>query len=264
MTLSIKECAEKLHRAQNIISCLQAVDTTDIQDFVYLEIGTCFKEDEGLSTYVAARFLEENGLSGKVFSHEMIPEHVEESRKIVRKYDQELLKRIEWVIGNSAHTVPETLKNVDTVDVAFIDGGGHPLFSLFEFEALWEKLSLGGLILVDDCNYLPPSPAYEGRRDYGKAQLIMPFLMLIEYINFQPGVIAKKIGKLPDSATVIEETLAITTMTPFMKELFGNDRIRNIASQFQDMDFAFLGGNQLVIGRKKAITRLRNDNPKLL
>jgi len=262
LSLSVQDCVEKLKRARTIVACLGAIDLSDVHDFVYLEIGTCFKEDEGLSTYVAARFLAEAGQAGRVFSHEMKPEHIAASKEIVRRYDSTLLDRITWVEGNSAFTVPQTLAQLDEVNLAFIDGGGHPLYNLFEFQVLWEKLSPGGLILVDDCNYLPPSPAYQGRRDYGKAQLILPFLMLQEYLGFQTGVAAGQLNAAPDDQRVIDSLAGLPVMTPFMRQVFQETTFQDIASDFQDMDFAFVAdGTQLVVGRKAAMARLRDGNP---
>lgn len=262
MARSVSDCVDKLSRARNIAACLNATAQQDDTEFTYLEIGTCFKEDEGMSTYVAAQFLEEQNLPGHVYSLELDPDHIASAKQIVEKYNNSLLNKITWVQGNSAQTIPATLAKMSTVDLAFVDGGGHPLFNLFEFQLLWDKLSENGLILIDDCNYLPPSPAYEGRRDYGKAQLILPFLMLMEYINFQPAAIGKDIGKPADAPETLDRLLAAAPMTDFSKVIFAHTEFREIAAAFQDMDFSFLTGNQLAVGRSEAMRRLRQGNDK--
>ncbi|MEO1659101.1 MAG: class I SAM-dependent methyltransferase [Pseudomonadota bacterium] len=262
MALSVNDCAKQLPRARNIAACLKAVGTEKTTDFTYLEIGTCFKEDEGMSTYVAAQFLAEQDLSGHVYSLELDLEHISASREIVRRHNEHLMDRVTWVQGNSAQTVPETLSQIESVDVAFVDGGGHPLFNLFEFQLLWDKLSPDGLILIDDCVYLPPSPGYMGRRDYGKAQLILPFLMLAEYINFQPAAIGADIGQPANSPETLERVLAAAPMTEFTRGLFAHAEFRDIAATFEDMDFSFLAGNQLVVGKQEPMRQLRDGNDK--
>lgn len=254
--LTIKQCVSELPRARNLVTCLRAA-SSDKSDVKYVEIGTAFKEDEGLSTYVAARFLKENNLSGNVYSHDMIPEHIEASQKIVKKYDSSLMKRIEWVKGNSNFTVPHTLEKLSSVDAAFIDGSGHPLFNLFELDCIWRKLSSTGVILVDDCNPLAPSPAYAGRRDFGKAQLILPFLMLMEYLNFQSTAMGEKIGEPYDSAKTRAATMEIPTMTEFLQALLASKQVMTDSERYRDADFEILPSNQIIVARRETMQRVR-------
>lgn len=178
--LSIDDCRNRLSRARNLIGCLETVKDSGTDHCNYLEIGCCFKEDEGLSTYVAAKFIAERFSDGGVLSLELDPDHIRASKEIVRKYDPTLLQRIEWIAGNSIQTLPRLLAKTERIDFAFIDGGAGPSANLFELLHIWDKLSENGIALIDDCAYLHPTPAYSGRRDFGKAQLILPFLLIVE------------------------------------------------------------------------------------
>jgi hypothetical protein len=78
--------------------------------------------------------------------------------------------------------LPEALESLHTVDLAFLDGGAHPEVCLQEFELVLSKLSPCGLIVVDDAQNLPPSELYPLPRPFGKGTLILPFLVISEYV----------------------------------------------------------------------------------
>lgn len=258
--MSLDECRTNLSRAPALLSCLEAVAQDYQNDFTYLEIGCCFKEDEALSTYISAKFISEKlNKNGRVISFEMNPEHIEQSKEIVGRFDSELLPIVEWVEGSSLITIPRALSEIDRINFAFIDGGGSPAVNLFEFVTIWSKLADGGIVVIDDCSYLKPNSSYPGRRDFGKAQLILPFLLMVENINFTRSAHQARSGQ-PDLTNdeLIQLMIDHPSGTPFMQELYQNPALHEISQNFADMEF-FFSANQLIVGHSKVISRLWKD-----
>lgn len=256
--LTLDAIGEKLARARALIRCLDEVSKNPRGQLNYLEIGCCFKEDEGMSTFVAAKYIEERFEGrGKVISLDIDPQHIADSKKIVTKYDESLLPLISWSEGLSLKTLPPALEKVDLIDLAFVDGGAGPADNLYEFMALWDKMSENGIIVVDDCTYLKPTPAYSGRRDYGKAQLILPFLLVIEHLNYARGAARAALGDVSAEDLVVS-MVAKPSTTSFTSAFYQEPKFLKIADSYTDMEFVF-AGSQLIVGRKPVISSLRNN-----
>lgn len=254
--LTLKAIGEKLTRARSLIRCMEEAAKSAQDNFNYLEIGCCFQEVEGMSTFVAAKFIAERYKgNGHVFSLDIDPQHIADSAKIVERYEPSLLSLIKWIEGSSLGTLPRALEAVDQLHFAFVDGGAGPAENLFEFLAIWAKLADGGVIVVDDCTFLKPSAGYAGRRDFGKAQMILPFLMTIEHLNFVKGVIQDRTGK-DDAEAQIESMLQIPSLSSFTEGLYTSRKFHAIADEFKDMDFVF-SGSQLIVGNVKTISAIR-------
>lgn len=257
--LTLDDCKTKLPRAHNLIGCFEFLAASGIETCTYLEIGCCFKEDEGLSTFVAAKFIADQFADGRVISLEMDPGHIESSKAIVMKYEPALMDRIAWTAGASLASLPRVLQSAPQIDFAFVDGGAGPSTNLAELLLIWDRLSVGGIILIDDCTYLHPTEAYEGRRDFGKAQLILPFLLLVEHINYSRRAAAKKFGKLPSDPAVSKHMATHQSATAFTTALYESPSMLEVCRQYEDMDFLFCGPRQLIVAHHAVIEKLRAD-----
>jgi hypothetical protein len=146
-----------------------------------IEIGCMFSESEGLSTMVVAQACA--SVPGSRFvSIEYNSDHIAAAKKLMKRHDADLLRTVEFQKGHSLSVLPDECARMRVVDFALIDGGAHPEVCLAEFEAILPVLSSGGIILVDDLQSIPPSEAYAGRRVFGKATLILPYLVIAEYL----------------------------------------------------------------------------------
>ncbi|WOO43008.1 class I SAM-dependent methyltransferase [Rubellicoccus peritrichatus] len=255
--ITTKDIAGKLMRARTLLHCLNGVHAGGLNRLNYIEIGTAFKEDEGLSTLLAAKFIEENDLDGKVISMELFPEHIEQSREIVKKYAPDVLPMIEWHEGYSYLKMSPILESTGEIHLAFIDGGGSPVENLWEFDAILKYLSPTGVIVVDDCVHLKSTDAYPARRDFGKAQLILPLLHLADTVNFVIDSRRKDAMTVEDG---IASILPHKAMSPFLKGLMESEICIEMFQRVKEFAFSQVG-SQLVIARKNVMAdRLGYDS----
>jgi len=171
-------------RSQTIISTLNHISSIyHDEPLNIVEIGCMFKEDEGLSTYVIADFLSKRSAGGKFFSIEYDQSHIEACKNIMEARNSSLNKQIEYRQGHSLSILPEILADFNMFHFVFLDGGAHPEVCLSEFELSKAHLAPDGVILVDDVQQLVPSNNYGLPRPFGKATLILPMLILSNYLE---------------------------------------------------------------------------------
>lgn len=153
-----------------------------------IEIGCMFKEDEGLSTSIIAELISSRDCGGKLVSIDYDKDHIESCKKIIRSFNPTLLENIEFFHGNTLDILPNLFKGKEEFHFFLIDGGAQPETCLFEFENAMNNLANNGLILIDDSWELPPSKLYWLPRPFGKATLILPMLIINNYMKNRKDV----------------------------------------------------------------------------
>jgi hypothetical protein len=148
-----------------------------------IEVGCMFKEDEGLSTLAIAEIISRHPAKGRFISIEYDATHVDAARAILARYPAEFARTVEFRCGHSLALLPPALAELGGLDFASLDGGAHPEVCLQEFELACANLNANGLLLVDDLQELPPSQAYSLPRLFGKGTLILPMLILRNYLS---------------------------------------------------------------------------------
>jgi hypothetical protein len=216
--------------------------------FNYLEIGTAFSANEGLSTLLAAVFLKETGIPGRVMSIDIDESHIKSSRDIIHAESPDLTGNVSYFLGNSFEKLPSVLDELNGVDIAFIDGGGDALVNLYEFDMILEKLNSNGIIVVDDCHYLPKT-TYRARRDFGKAQLIYPLLLITDTINYQIDKWTAKSGGRNQGLGAMKDQ---NGFRPFLSPLLESGPFLEIAEKLRNYAF-FKVSSLLVICEHKVI-----------
>lgn len=193
-----------------------------------IEVGCMFKEDEGLSTYLVADFLAKRPGGGRFVSIEYEPNHIDASKEVLQKRHPSLDSFVEYRQGHSLSVLPDVLADLRTVHFFYFDGGGHPEVCLAEFEQAVMHLAPEGVILVDDAQELPPSANYGLARPFGKATLILPMLIVANYLrsrdivrtaNSLPG----DERSIPDSRFIRQqEDIAVPTVNSWDFAVIGN------------------------------------------
>lgn len=143
--------------------------------------------------------------------------------------------------------MPPLLDDIEQIDIAFIDGGGDARLNLFELELLLPKMSPNGVIVIDDVVWLERT-GYRARRDFGKAQLILPLLCIADTANFiidlmterNDGDAYKALAAMPDMAGT----------GPVFDALVQNDALRGFWRSLAGFDFAKVG-SQIFLARKE-------------
>ena len=153
--------------------------------FNFIEVGCMFKENEGLSTYTVTDFIKKNRLKARFISIDADREHIESCKRLLWKFDPELIPLVEFRCAESTGALPEILKEMGEVHLALLDGGAHPEVCLKEFEIVNNMLSKGGIILVDDLARLEPTIPFPGERPFGKCTLIYPMLIIADYLKYR-------------------------------------------------------------------------------
>jgi len=147
-----------------------------------LEVGCMFKEDEGLSTLVLAQSIRMHPKGGRLISIEYDQTHVHAARRILARQNPDVQHIVEFRVGHSLAHLPSAIQELGAIDFASLDGGAHPEVCLHEFELVSQHLSPDGVILVDDLQELAPSDAYSLPRPFGKGTLILPMLLIQQYL----------------------------------------------------------------------------------
>ena len=261
----LEKISGKLTRARNLLHAMRSYEKTGATRMNYLEVGTCFKSDEGLSTLLAAAFLRETGMDGHVWSLEADSSHINACRQLIEEEDRGLLDRVTHLEGMSSETMPKAMAAVNEVDIAFIDGGADARVNLFELEALLPKLSPNGVIVIDDVVWLAQTTKYKGRRDFGKAQMILPILCIADNINYCLSVMTERNGGFeeglaalknwPGTSNVFNALVQDNTLLSFWKQLSGFDFAKVNSQIFlarRDMLYGALGfdaGSNLIAAK---------------
>jgi predicted O-methyltransferase YrrM len=171
-------------RSQTMLQALEHLSAAyPDQPLNVIEVGCMFKEDEGLSTYYIADFLATREKGDRFISIEYDQGHIEASQAIIAKRKASLSQQIDYRHGHSLEVLPGALTEMGQVHLFCLDGGAHPEVCLVEFEQAASYLAPNGIVLVDDAQTLAPSPAYQPPRPFGKATLILPMLVLLNYLK---------------------------------------------------------------------------------
>lgn len=170
-----------------------------------LEVGSMYNEEQGLSTYVMADFLANRPKGGKFVSVDLDQDHITASSAIIQRHDPALMRWVEYRRGHSLRVLPELLTEFGTIHVALLDGGEHPEVCLVEFEETLKHLASDGVILVDDAQPIPVSKEYPLPRPLGKLTLILPMLIVRNYLRNRGGVRANA-SDVGDQSTVPDAT----------------------------------------------------------
>jgi len=147
-----------------------------------------YNEEQGLSTYVIADFLARRPRGGQFVSIDWDQEHIEAARAIIRRRNPALEHWVEHRRGHSLSVLPDVLADVGTVHLALLDGGEHPEVCLVEFEETLKHLARDGVVLVDDAQPIPSAVEYPLPRPLGKLTLILPKLILENYLGHRAEV----------------------------------------------------------------------------
>jgi len=110
-----------------------------------LELGTCL----GMSTSYIASALEINN-KGKITTIEGAP-----SLSVIAKENLEILElqRVSTEIGRFQDVLDDILKNMKTIDYAFIDGHHDEIATIEYFNKIFPFLSQNAIIMFDDINW---------------------------------------------------------------------------------------------------------------
>jgi hypothetical protein len=188
------------------------------------EVGCSYTTKESKSTLRIPDFIQSNMLDGKFVSIEYDEEHILAAKGILRRQRPELLDFVQFVQGNSLVELPTILREFQTLNFAFLDGGVHPEVCLKEFELLIEYLSEDGLIVIDDVNQI--FSLHMQRLIFGKSTLILPFLVINGYLVASRSSVQGHINDLylgndlqPNSRLVVADS-AVTETLPEKKSNF--------------------------------------------
>lgn len=149
----------------------------------YIEIGTAFSLNEGLSTLLAAWSIDQYFNSGKVISIDISDDNIKKSKAIVQKFSPNSLKHIEYYTGTFKDFYLSNSLNGQKFNLVFIDGSGDAMINLIEFDTLLKHIHDSGVIVIDDARFMKKT-TYTARRDFGKANLIYPLLLISENLEY--------------------------------------------------------------------------------
>jgi hypothetical protein len=229
-------------RSQAILLALEHVSSVfATEPLRVLEVGSMFKEDEGLSTFIVANFLHNRPSGGEFVSIDSDPDHIEACRNLIAARNPALCNRVELRVGHSLNLLPEVLGNFQTLHLALLDGGAHPEVCLVEFEQTIAHLASKGVVLVDDAQLIPPSPSYGLPRPFGKATLILPMLILAHYVKNRAAV--RGANSAPGDELSVPDS-------PFIRQLL------DLESCERALPFGLIGGKHkmLIYGSTEFVT----------
>jgi predicted O-methyltransferase YrrM len=179
-------------RATVIDLAMEAVLESSLSGrFNALEVGCMFKSNEGLSTYRVASFISRCEGRKQFISIDYEPGHISACKNMLGEIDAGLLSEVQFVCGHSLAKLAPVLVKMGEVDFVVLDGGAEPGCCLGEFELAASRLADNGLVVVDDLQDMKPTPAYPFPRPFGKATLILPYLVIVEYLRI-PSLRARK------------------------------------------------------------------------
>lgn len=147
-------------KAQNIINALEALG---IEQPVIVETGTirdtseAFEQGDGHSTRFIAEWVRHNG--GLFYS-------IDTDIKVAAKYlfECDLRSSVQLKEGYSTDVLP----TIEKIDFAYLDSANDADNCLAEFLIVWDKVTSGGCVMVDDCN--------EASVELLKGDKLMPYL----------------------------------------------------------------------------------------
>lgn len=220
-------------RSQAILLALGHVSSNyrDEESLNIVEVGCMFKEDEGFSTYLIADFLAKRAGGGRFVSIDYDLSHIDASRVLIQKWNPSLGGFTEYRHGHSLSVLPEVLADLHQVHFVYLDGGAHPEVCLAEFEQAVMHLAPEGVILVDDAQQIAPSKNYRLPRPLGKATLILPMLIVANYLRNREKVRAANASpgdqrSIPQSHFVGQlENIDVPTVNAWSFEVIGSGHL---------------------------------------
>jgi Methyltransferase domain len=209
-------------RTKAIIRSLEYVSNIYSETSINLiEIGCMFKEDEGLSTYKMAEFIEKRPKGGKLISIEYNQENIKACKEIFNRLNRELINLVEFHHGHSLSVLPKVLDDLHYVHYFNLDGGAHPEVCINEFEMVKEFLAPEGVILIDDACSINPSRKYYLPRPLGKATLIFPMLIIENYLLNRKSF--RNANSISDDAASIPNSKFINQLEALDLRWIGNN-----------------------------------------
>jgi len=209
---------------------LETVSTHSAPDRLNaLEVGCMFKTNEGLSTYRIAHFIQQLRGQRRFISIDSDSEHIDACKQMLCDFAPALLSEVKFLCGNSLEMLPKALNEMQSVDFALLDGGAGPECCLREFELVAQSLSENGLVIIDDLQDMEPTEAYPFPRLFGKGTLILPYMVIAEYMKVRDISRSKKGNFSADPTKASSSYLIAQTPSSELLKLLGNLRYLIIA-----------------------------------
>ena len=222
--------------------------------FNYLEIGTAFSLDEGMSTLLAAWSIDQYFNSGNVTSVDISEINIKKSKEIIQKYSPDSIKYIQYHLGTfKDFYFSNKMVNEQKLNLTFIDGSGDAMINLIEFDTLLNYMHDSGIIIVDDVRFMKKT-SYRARRDFGKASLIYPLLLISENLEYFKNSQSKSYEIVPNflydffSDSFINqkvkkyaayEFIRVESLLVVFKKGFANEYLPNISEELDYFNLKF-------------------------
>lgn len=172
-----------------------------MQDLVCAEVGTAFGEDQGSSTLRLVKAVQAVGQAARLWSIDNDQSHIDQARAILERKGIEDDERIIFHKDIGRNGLRQAVAATPHFDFVYLDGGANPEHNLDEFLIAHAHLREGGVILIDDAHSMAQTPAYPLPRPFGKATLVLPYLIIGEYINSGRQVLTDVVAGWRDSQT---------------------------------------------------------------
>lgn len=213
-----------------------------------LEIGCMFKSNEGFSTFRISHFMNKINVPKRFISIECESEHIDSCKKMLFDLNPDLLHEVQFLCGRSLDMLPNAIHQMGSVDLILLDGGGSPECCLRELEMVIPHLSENGMVIIDDLHDMAPTEAYPYPRLFGKGTLILPYMIIAEYLKVRNISHPQKNG-IPAIPTKTLNTTPIAQTSPDeLLELLGDFGYLVISKDYHKM---------LLIGKRRILERFR-------
>jgi glycosyltransferase involved in cell wall biosynthesis len=190
--------------------------------FNAVEVGSMFRANEGLSTYLIAHFIQQCRGQKRFISIDCDSEHIDACKQMLEDSDPTLLSEIKFLYGDSLEMLPVAFNEMQSVDLVLLDGGAGPECCLREFELAIQSLSENGLVVIDDLQDMAPTEAYPFPRLFGKGTLILPYMVIAEYMKVRDISCSKKDNITTDPKNASKSGLIAQTPSSELMRLLGN------------------------------------------
>lgn len=170
-------------------------------DLVCAEVGTAFGEEQGSSTLRLAMAVRQAGPAARLWSIDNDQSHIDQACAILERKGIGEDERIIFHKDIGRNGLRQAVTATSHFDFVYLDGGANPEHNLDEFLVAHAHLREGGVILIDDAHSMAQTPAYPLPRPFGKATLILPYLIIGEYINSPRQILTDVVAGWRDSQT---------------------------------------------------------------
>ncbi len=171
------------------------------RDLICAEVGTAFGEEQGSSTLRLVKAVQTAGPAARLWSIDNDQNHIDQARAILERKGIQEDERIIFHKDIGRNGLRQAVAATPHFDFVYLDGGANPEHNLDEFLVAHAHLREGGVILIDDAHSMAQTPAYALPRPFGKATLILPYLIIGEYINSPRQVLTDVVAGWRDSHT---------------------------------------------------------------